>query len=287
MKKIINKGLIIILLSNIICLSTAHANYYEMPSTCEYDGKVSYDFELDSLQDQIELGYDIYQDPSSTTEDQTNHSNWLQLIVDLINAFDSVKISTPKHVLQDVPFEVKADAFLDPYVNVKFSNSEKGYVGTDKTNLEMNAYKNMTFDYTYGTALVWAHRASGLCSSQAIWVQKEPKITSSNTYYNSGKIKANVTYLIDKYSKAAKDSGTKVKITLKAVSDIYGSVMTSTIYNSTLDNTLSLGLFPTAGGGPYTVKVTINDGNFSKTKLVGSVIVPGSRNPPCESCQPL
>ncbi|SEL78230.1 hypothetical protein SAMN05216262_1229 [Colwellia chukchiensis] len=277
----------VIFISLATCSQNAFSRTYEMPDNCELDGNTAYDFSISNLEEQIQFGYDIYNDPSASSGDISAHQGWIEQISELINSFDSVKVSAPKHVLRGQTFRAKGEAFLDPYVNIKFSNSEKGYVGTDKTNLETNAYKNMSFSNTYGIGLVWAHRASGLCSSQQVWVQFSPDITINSASDSSGAISASISYDVDKYSKAAKNPSTNVRVELKATSEIYGSVSTKYIYSSILDNNINLSVFPSAGGGPYLVQATVSDGTYSKSYTYGTIFISGPSSPPCQSCQPL
>src|SRR5690606_462097 len=145
---------ILTLVATTLFLTAAEARQFELPLNCEYGRAKSYDIHAgEDLSNAIEAGYDIYQDPSFSP---TNYSAWLSLINgirQLIDGFDYLRIETPDHVLQGREFRVKANLF-NRLANVQFNNSEYGYVGTDKSNWDANAYLNMTFSRTYGTGLV-------------------------------------------------------------------------------------------------------------------------------------
>lgn len=273
---------ILTLVATTLFLTAAEARQFELPLNCEYGRAKSYDIHAgEDLSNAIEAGYDIYQDPSFSP---TNYSAWLSLINgirQLIDGFDYLRIETPDHVLQGREFRVKANLF-DRLANVQFNNSEYGYVGTDKSNWDANAYLNMTFSRTYGTGLVWVNRASGMCSAEPVWVQKPPRVKSGTVRLSDGKILTNLDYSIDKYSRAFKDSNTPVRVTITAVnSSGNAEVKTQLIHSSGLSGQSSVLFSPQTGGGTYTVYGTVNDGTYAHRITLGSVNVPGPSYPPC------
>lgn len=276
----------ILMCSALFSLSTL-ANTYELPSNCQYGRVKSYDIRAgQDLGHAIEAGYDIYQDPRMGPQ---QYAAWIALaqgIRQIFEGFDYLRIETPKHVLQGVPFRTKANLF-DRYANVRFNNSELGYVGTDKSNLDANAYLHMQFDRTYGVGLVWVNRAGGMCSAESVWVQKPPRVAGAAVTTSGGQIHVNVNYLIDKYSRAYKDSQVPVTITVTTTSDIWmtSDGATASVSNPSLSGQRSISVTPRTGGGSYLVYATVYDGTYSHSELVGSAFLPGSMIPPCQGCQ--
>ncbi|EKE83649.1 hypothetical protein A10D4_07370 [Idiomarina xiamenensis 10-D-4] len=159
---------------------SSFANNYDLPSSCEYGRVKPYDVSVSDLASAIKAGYNVYTNPSFT-----NYEGWASLIdnlSNLIDSFDYLRVEVPKHVIKGQNFRAKGNLF-DTYANIRFHNSEKGYVGTDKSNLEANAYHDMRFDYTHGYGLVWVDRQNGICSAEGVWVQNAPKLTSLTPDY--------------------------------------------------------------------------------------------------------
>lgn len=276
-----------LLACSVLLSFSSFANDYALPSNCEYGRVKSYDVNAgQDLANAIEAGYDIYQDPSFSPNQYSAWFALVQGITQIFEGFDYLRVETPKHVLQGVQFRAKANLF-DRYANVLFSNSESGYVGTDKSNLDANSYLNMQFNRTYGVGLVWVHRSGGMCSAETVWVQKPPKVASAVVSTSGGQIHANVSYLIDKYSRAYKDNQSPLRISINTVDTIWNTNdgTSVTVSNPSLSGQRTLSVAPNAGGGEYLVYATIHDGTYSHTELVGSAYLPGATIPPCQNCQ--
>lgn len=266
---------------------TSVANTFELPSNCQYGRVKSYDLHAgQDLANAIEAGYDIYQDPNLGPAQYPAWFALIQGIRQIFEGFDYLRIETPKHVLQGVEFRTKANLF-DRYANVRFSNSEVGYVGTDKSNLDANAYLNMKFSRTYGAGLVWVHRAGGICSAESVWVQKPPKVAGATISTSGGQIHVNLNYLVDKYSRAYKDPQSPLTISVSATNDLWMTTdgISATISNPTLNGQRTLSVRPRTGGGWYTVYATVHDGTYTHGEIVGYASVPGATIPPCQNCQ--
>lgn len=272
-------------LSLTVCaLFPSNTSANPLPPGCEYGKQTSYDIDLNNLYNGVDAGYDIYNDDSP----ELSYSGWYAIvnsIAQLIFSTDSLRIETPKHVLQNTTFRAKANLF-DPYVYTYFSNSEKGDIGRDKSNLEANSYLNMSFDETYGYGLIWAYR-SNLCSAEGVWVQKAPKFTSASASGGDMSVQGNFSYEIDQFSRAAKDSSVNAFITVIARNDEYGNTTTKTYSVNNLQGTLNYDL-NLPSGGPYNIKFQVNDGTYYKTHSQSfHITVTGETNPPCQNCQPL
>lgn len=266
---------------------TSAANTFELPSNCQYGRVKSYDLHAgQDLANGVEAGYDIYQDPNFGTEQIPAWIALMQGIRQIFEGFDYLRIETPKHVLQGVEFRTKANLF-DRYANVRFSNSEIGYVGTDKSNLDANAYLNMKFSRTYGVGLVWVHRAGGICSAESVWVQKPPKVAGAVLSTSGAQIHVNLNYLIDKYSKAYKDPQTALTVSITATNNIWltSDSNIAKITNPSLNGQYTIGVTPRTAGGSYTVYATIHDGTYSHGEMVGYATIPGASIRPCPNCE--
>ena len=263
-----------------------NAGTFDLPENCTYGRAESFELTSDDISSGVEAGYDIYND-SDRNYDQEELNSWKQLIESLkqiIDSYDYVRIESPKFVLQNQSFRVKANLF-DTFANIRFNNSEFGYVGTDKSSIEANAYRSMHFNKTYGAGLVWVNRANGMCSVESVWVQKPPQIISGNTYYNSGKIVANVNYMVDKYSEAAKSSNQLVRVQVNITSDNFNTTSSKSININELSSEQQISITPHAGAGLYSVQVTVYDGNFVASRNLGNTLVrDGTVKPPCPRC---
>ena len=264
----------------------ANAGIFDLPENCTYGRAESFELTSDDISNGVEAGYDIYND-SDRNYDQEELNSWKELIESLkqiIDSYDYVRIESPKFVLQNQSFRVKANLF-DTFANIRFNNSEFGYVGTDKSSIEANAYRSMHFNKTYGAGLVWVNRANGMCSVESVWVQKPPQIISGNTSYNSGKIVANVNYMVDKYSEAAKSSNQLVRVQVNITSDNFNSTSSKSININELSSEQQISITPHAGAGLYSVQVTVYDGNFVASRNLGNTFVrDGTVTPPCPRC---
>jgi hypothetical protein len=266
---------------------TSFANTLELPSNCQYGRVKSYDVHAgQDLANAIEAGYDIYQDPNFSPAQYPAWFALVQGIRQIFEGFDYLRIETPKHVLQGVEFRTKANLF-DRYANVRFSNSESGYVGTDKSNLDANAYLNMKFNKSYGVGLVWVHRAGGMCSAESVWVQKPPKVAGAALSASGGQVHVNLSYLIDKYSRAYKDPQTPLRVSVTTTNQVWmtSDFASKAVNNPSLSGQQTLSVRPRTGGGRYTVYATVDDGTYSHGEVVGSILVPGVPISPCQGCQ--
>lgn len=273
---------------------SAQARTFDLPNGCEYGRVKSYDFKSEDVKGAVESGYNIYNDPQTypdpsnpdqTDYNQEEYANFFESLINLFNSFDYLRVEVPKHVVQDEVFRAKGNLF-DRYANVHFNNSEFGYVGKDKSNLDANSYLNMKFSRTYGYGLVWINRAGGMCSAEGVWVQKKPRIVSASATHSSGKVQANIEYLIDKYSTAAKDSSVNARLIIRVRDDLYGQTASTSVSLSALKGSKTISITP-ANPGINSVSVTLSDGKYTDGMSLGYVRVPGTPKPPCPRCQPL
>ncbi|MFQ3247585.1 MAG: hypothetical protein ACI9SP_004244 [Arenicella sp.] len=273
------KSLIFICLILVNSVSFAATN--SLPENCKYGRSKNYDVDAGDVASAVKDGFDVYGDPYNINE-------WLEFadsIGSLLDSFDYLRYEGSKHVLQGQSFRAKGNLF-DIYAYVHFHNSEKGFIGKDKSNLDANSYHNMSFDTTYGYGLAWVSRGS-LCSAEGVWVQKSPKILSANKWSTYETINAEVDYLIDAYARATKDSSVPVRITLNARSDLFGTSQSYSVTTNQLSGLKTVSFQPNAGGGAYYLRATVSDGTFSTTYNLGEIWVPGTAVPPCPNCQPL
>lgn len=223
---------------------------------------------------------EVSQDPGGTiAEDPQAAKELYDFINGLWENFRYLRIEGPSHVLQNESARFKGNMF-DPYAYINFYNSEDGYVGKDKSNLEANAYKRMTFKGTYGYALAWITRGSR-CSAKGVWVQKAPTI-SKKSLTGGNNITASVNFGMDKYSKYFQNN-------INAAVRFYwineaGLSGVKTIRPSGKTGTATATIFGT-GGGPIRVRASIFDGNFSRTVDLGDVVVEGPIETPCRDCE--
>ncbi len=271
-----------LLIATSLCLSPfiSQANVYELPNNCQYGRVKAYDFNSGDVKQAVDSVYNIYTDEDRTNEDHQEYSNFIESILNLLDSFDYLRVESPKHVLQNDTFRVKGNLF-DTFANVKFNNSEFGYVGTDKSSIEANAYHNMKFSKTYGYGLVWVNRAGGLCSAEGVWVQKEPEIQLVSLKYGQ----AVVRYKSDKYSQAAKDSNTKTKIEIFGRSFEGSKIEHNPIYLTNSSGIATLRFTSDYHGEKFFVHAKISDGNYSRTVLLGNVAGGSGGHRPCPTCE--
>ncbi|WP_104403199.1 hypothetical protein [Vibrio penaeicida] len=265
---------------------TSQAKTLDLPPGCEYGRVKSYDFKSEDVQQAVDNGYDIYQDPDYQ-ENQQEYQDFFEALVNLFNSFDYLRVEVPKHVAQNEVFRAKGNLF-DRLAYVRFNNSEFGYVGKDKSNWDANSYHNMKFSKTYGYGLVWINRASGMCSAEGVWVQKKPRIISGDAYQSSGRVNASVQYLVDKFSTAAKDPSVNARLTIRVRDDLYGRTASKSYNLSSLNGSKVISVVP-ANAGINSVSISLSDGKYSDSLSLGYVHVPGTPTPPpnCPRCQPL
>lgn len=256
------------------------ARSFELPVGCEYGRVTSYDISSEEVAAAVESGYDIYNDEEASNEEMDLWANFLNALKDLVDSFDYLRVETPKHVLQGKDFRAKGNLF-DRYANVQFNNSEKGYVGTDKSNLDANAYHNMSFDRTHGYGVVWVNRAGGMCSAEGVWVQKEPEIEVVSLEYGKAVVKFNV----DPYSKAAKDANTKVSIEVYGFAEEGSEIEHYPVKYNARTGTTTLHFTSDYYGTNFRVKARIKDGTFEKSFVLGTVSGGSGAHRPCPTCQ--
>lgn len=190
-----------------------------------------------------------------------------------------LRIEGPSYVIQGEPSRFKGN-LSDIYAYVNFFNSENGYVGRDKSNLEANAYKHMTFDETYGHGLAWITRRS-TCSAKDVWIQKRPTISKKSL--NGGSVlTASVNFALDKYSEYFRHGvNPKVRFNWTNEAGLAGS---KTVRPSGTSGIARVTIYGT-GGGPIRVRATVFDGNFSKSVYLGDTVVQGPIETPCKDCE--
>ncbi|WP_299494225.1 hypothetical protein [uncultured Shewanella sp.] len=288
---LIKNKMAILVASCISCFlfsNSVNARSYALPENCEYGKVKPYDPPVYDIYRAVEAGYDIANDNGRSNEDVNNWAQLIEAIKGILSSFDYLRAEVPKHVIQNQTFRAKGNLF-DMYANVHFNNSEYGYVGTDKSNYEGNSYHNMKFTKTHGAGLVWVNRSGGECSAETVWVQKKPKINSASkrTTTATAGITAKVNYTVDSYSKAAKDSRQKVKITLKSVDDQYHQATYKTVESASLNNEVTISMAAHQGRGLYYLTVFVDDGTYSTSYDLGMLYSGGGTTPPpCSLCRP-
>lgn len=263
--------------------ANAFASFTPLPENCEYGRDKNYDVSPYELYDAIRDGLDVY---ATGGTDLYAWNEFLNSLANVLDGFDYLRIETPKHVLKGETFRSKGNLF-DIYAYVNFYNSEFGYVGRDKSNLDANSYLEMNFEDTYGYGLVWIERG-GLCSAEGVWVQEAPKMNSA-TADDGGyhKISGTVNWSVDQYSRAAKDSGVKAKVSIRSRDDLFGTISSETFEVDGTSGTLHYEMMVTTGG-LHNVTVQINDGTYTKTYPdTVFTFVTGPIVPPCTNCQAL
>ncbi|CAM4207815.1 hypothetical protein [Pseudoalteromonas byunsanensis] len=270
----------IFLLSSLLLSNYALAISNDLPSHCEYGRQTHYDVSYEEVASAIEDGLKTYANPY----DFNSWKDFYDSMSNLLDSFDYLRIETTKHVLQGSSFRAKGNLF-DRYAYVHFHNSEKGFIGKDKSNLDANSYLNMSFDKTYGYGLVWITR-DNLCSAEGVWVQKNPTASKRSASVSGQTFSASVSYAVDKYSKAAKDNNTPVKVTFILRSDLYGTRSYKSTTSTANSGVANITMKAHAGGGVYDLSAIVYDGNYGKSVQLGSFIASGDREPPCRECQP-
>ncbi len=124
----------------------------------------------------------------------------------------------------------------------------------------------MKFDHTHGAGLVWVTDGD-LCSAEMVWVQKEPKVELVSLRYGQARVK----YTADSFSKAAKDSNTKVSITLSGYAEEGSKIEHYRQQFSARTGVATLNFASDYTGTNFHVFATINDGTYSKRVFLGKV----------------
>jgi hypothetical protein len=262
------------------CAFSAEARVYDLPAGCEYGRTEVFDYNTDNLQAGLEAGYNIYTDPQANSQDQNAWRSIFYAVKDLIDGYDYLRVETAKFVLQGETFRTKANLF-DTFANVRFNNSELGYIGTDKSNIEANSYHYMSFPRTYGAGLVWVNRASGMCSAEMVWVQKMPTIEMVSLEYGQAIVK----YSVDKFSKAAKDSTQKVILKLTGVAQEGSKIVHYPLKIDSINGTVALNFASDYRGTNFHVYASVDDGIYSKRVFLGTVTGGTGNHRPCPSCE--
>ncbi|WP_156413666.1 hypothetical protein [Lacimicrobium alkaliphilum] len=171
----------------------------------------------------------------------------------------------------DYPFSIPP---IDEYVD--FFNSEVGYVGSDQTNLDSNAYYSMSFSSSArGLGWVWTvNEATTKCSSLMIYIHTLPT-GSANSISGGNKITTNISANIDSFSKNSIEGNGLPKITYVYL-NTYWNREEKVISTSTQKTP-----YPQYNG-IYNVSARISDGTYSKTIQIGSVFYNGGQD--CSSC---
>ncbi|GMM85235.1 hypothetical protein [Pseudoalteromonas sp. MTN2-4] len=278
--KIKNLTAIALLFSSINVLSN------ELPYDCKYSNHESNTLNLHKLPDAISAGWGYY-----GSQSWTSLGTFLMSLQGLSTG-DSFKVSGPSYVLRGVNYRYKADLdfldFNDKLRDVNFYNSERGFLGQDRSDWDSNAYFRMKFSSTYGSGLMWA-RSSGRCQAIPVIVQEKPEVTSNTTpSYSRGKISTNVRFKLDTHSKAITENS-PVRVSITLLDELYLTTSSASVSFSNrgmLRGNKTVSVTPHLGGGLYKVSVRIFDGTYSHTKDAGWVRVPGTTKPPCSNCQP-
>ncbi|MBQ4811029.1 hypothetical protein A7985_00780 [Pseudoalteromonas luteoviolacea] len=265
-------------LATLLVSNSALAVTNSLPANCDYGRHAPYDVEVHQVYHAVSDGLEVYGNPYNPVA----WAEFFESMSELLDSFDYLRVETPKHVLRGSSFRAKGNLF-DRYAYVNFHNSEKGYTGRDKSNLDANSYHYMSFNKTHGYGLVWITRGN-LCSAEGVWVQNKPSVSKRGLSTSGGLITAKVNYSVDKYSKAAKDSKTPVKLTITSRSDGYNTRSSKTFTTTRTSGSYTLPISAHAGGGIYDIQVTVHDGNYHQTINMGSTWVQGPSIPPCEGC---
>lgn len=252
--------------------SAGQANFTP-PDSCVY-GRDRNSWSLNEVRVEVELDYN-QQPPEESEEEQELLEKLVELLKVTIESLDYLRIESPKHVLQGSTFRAKGNLF-DRFAYVRFHNSDSGYVGKDKSNLDGNSYLNMSFPEEHGVGLVWITRGdNSQCSMSSVYVQKRPSITGSDIDTGYRRLDLSVGYAVDEYSLAAVDSSEYVQVKFDILDLITNVTTTRQMASSDKVGTLSLSHYPEFGGGLYQVSVTVDDGNFITSKNLGTFDVPG------------
>lgn len=89
-------------------------------------------------------------------------------------------------------------------------------------------------------------------------------------------MKANIQYLVDKYSTAAKDSSVNARLTIRVRDDLYGRTASKSYSLSSLSGSKVISVVP-ANAGINSVSISLSDGKYSDSLSLGYVHVPVHR----------
>ncbi|MBY5922526.1 hypothetical protein [Ferrimonas balearica] len=278
-------SLALLLASTSVISSTAisEERVYDLPANCEYGQVESFDPDTGALSNAIDSGAKVWSE-GLIGASLVSWTGFIAAVWNIVESYDYLRVEVPKFVVQGESFRAKGNLF-DTFANVNFHNSELGYVGTDKSSIEGNAYKTMSFPETYGVGLVWVNRASGMCSAESVWVQKRPVASNGSMSQSSGKVYGSIDYAVDQYSRAVVDSKKNVVVTLYIQSDFYGTVSSTSVSKTASSGRVSLNILPHQGGGLYNVWMSVRDGTYTDSLDLGTVLIRDS-DPikPCPTC---
>lgn len=227
--------------------------YDDLPAGCEYgrDKKFEPDSEVD-LVEQMNNARNVYND----SEDYQSWASILNFVKNMVTGFDYLRIEGDQFLLKGQGSRFKGNLF-DPLAYVRFYTSESGYVGKDKSNLEANAYKEITFTKTYGRGLVWIIRG-GLCSAKSVIVQKKPEAGSVNAEYSA--------YSPGLINVKLKSSGSKIDKFSE-----FGMSKQSPIYTWVLSRTHTVA-YDKSAGGYYCKKIEDTSDSYLKRTVITTSI---------------
>ncbi|MBA6303318.1 hypothetical protein [Colwellia sp. MB02u-14] len=261
-------------------------NSFEPPTSCSY-GRDRTSWTLGETRVEFDFRYNESDEQEQDREAEEKEELLRKIVKILevsIDSLDYIRIESPNYVLQGREFRAKGNLF-DRFAYTRFHNSEEGYVGKDKSNWDGNSYLNMKFTDTHGLGVVWITRGDqSECSMEPVYVQKVPTIRTASADAGYGRIDVDLSYFVDHYSKASIESNTDVRIMVTTRSDGFGTTESKSFDFSQLDGNASVSVYPSTGGGPYSVRVQVFDGTYAKSEQLGSVFVPGKSTPPCPNC---
>lgn len=249
----------------ILSVHSAAQTDYDFPESCSQGRDESVDGYVEVSNSDINSYYEYTENDDDTfTEESGEILSIAKSIWELFSglaSLNNLRIEGPKYVLKDSSNTFKGNS-LNPYDYVYFYTSEDGYIGSDKTSIEANAYKNISFDERGGPRVIWVEN-DGLCSMMMTWVQdKKPTVDVLN-FEPSGEII--FKYSIDKNSKAALDPDAEVKVWVEE--QFYGGSQevhhTPSYYKDGLTNTVTLDYNPEFRSNQWGVWINVSDGTYT------------------------
>lgn len=252
-----------------------------VPSNCIYGRDTSTpDAEVSVSLEQAQNVYGLYDSASNGTATDSNitqeEKDGLTALAEIFKGWYEtsryLKVEGPVQVIQGKSTQFKANTF-DPYNYVSFYSFEDGFIGRDKTNIEANAYKNITFDTTHGSSVVWAVD-DGRCSAIGVRVQKAPTITFLGYNQNTGV--ARYRYTIDKYStNSMKNLKSLISLNFYRKN---GAAATALTHASSGEGEVSFNVLdvPSTYYEMPQISAFIYDGKFSATSALYQTLKPGT-----------
>lgn len=200
----------------------------ELPEDCDWGRAKPNPEDIEEVNvtlEDVQQAYQAYEDLGSY-EDQELKENAADLEVlyefgqalkTLYDATDYLRIEAPSYVKRGVSTRFKAN-LNKVTASVRFYNNEDGYVGSDKSNVEANSYKNMTFDHERGSAIAWAVRGD-LCSATGFWVHNPPEISVKSVENGEHGSTVTISYYVDNLYSKAVNEGKPVSLTISQTVD--------------------------------------------------------------------